>query len=137
MKNNLIAWLIGTIALNFTSAMGAMLILQPTVNHLLQPHIRSQADGLNFVGLLVGYAIMSATIVLIFSNLKNGQSWLKRGLLYGAILGFGVCIGGHLVVSGWSYLQMGPMTFSGFVDAISFTISSIAISFFVRENKPA
>lgn len=134
MKRYLLAGLVGFVLINILSAMSAMLVLQPTVNHLLQPHIRSQEEGLNFPALTLGYLVITIGLTYVLANFKAGRSWVEKSLLVGIAVGMSVCLGDHLVTAGWSKFHMGAMAFSGIIDTIPLVAATMGIGFILRKD---
>lgn len=134
MKRHLIAILVGFVLINILSALTAILVLQPNVNSLLQPHIRSSEEGLNFLALTLGYFVVTVGLTYILTNSKPGKSWVQRSLSAGLAVGLSVCLGDHLVTAGWSKLHMGAMAFSGLIDTIPVVVASLAIGFILRKD---
>lgn len=134
MQRYIIAIFTGFIAINVLSALSAMLVLQPTINHLLLPHIRSQEEGLNFPSLTMGYLIITLGILFTLKNFKAGRGWLQKSFYVGASIGLSVCLGDHLVTAGWSKLHMGAMAFSGIVDTIPLLSATVCMGYFLRKD---
>lgn len=134
MQKYIIAIFTGFIAINVLSALSAMLVLQPTINHLLLPHIRSQEEGLNFTSLTMGYLVITLGILFILKNFKAGRGWIQKSFYVGSSMGLSVCLGDHLVTAGWSKLHMGAMAFSGIVDTIPLLLATMCMGYFLRKD---
>jgi len=134
MKKYIVSGVLGFLALNVLSAITAMLVLQPTVNQLLRPHIRSMEEGLNFPALTLGYLVITVGLIFILLNFKSGKTWFKKSLVVGSVFGLSVCLGDHLVTAGWSKLHMGAMAFSGVIDTIPVIFAAIVVGFVLRKE---
>lgn len=119
---------IGYVATNVIATTLAVAILQPFVSPMFGAYIRTDADGLAFAPLLLGYLVITIALVWLMPRVKSGRSGWLHGAVVGLVLGTAVFLGDHLVTAGWSKLPVFPMLFSGVIDALAVMVGGIVIA---------
>jgi len=118
----------GYVVTNVVATTLAVAILQPLVSPMFGLYIRTDADGLAFAPLLVGYLVITTALVWLMPRVKSGRSGWLHGAVIGLVLGAAVFLGDHLVTAGWSKLPALPMLLSGLVDALAVMAGGIMVA---------
>lgn len=118
MNRRLLAGPVGFVAM-FVAATVIAIAMRPFVSPMFGPYIRTDADGLAFLPLMAGYAVVTAVLAWLLPRVSTGQLGMKHGATVGIALGLAVFLGDHLITAGWSKLPAVPMLLSGFLDAFA------------------
>lgn len=119
---------IGYVVTNAVATALAIGILQPIVSPMFGVYIRTNADGLDFAPLFVGYFIITTVLVWLMPLVNSGHSGWLHGAVVGLGLGTAVFLGDHLVTAGWSKIPALPMLLSGFIDTLAVMAGGIVVA---------
>lgn len=117
----------GYIVMNVVATALAVGILQPLVAPMFGTYIRTDADGLAFAPLLIGYLVITCVLVWLMPRVNSGFTGWRHGVVIGLALGAAVFLGDHLVTAGWSKLPVLPMLLSGCIDALAVMIGGVVV----------
>lgn len=129
----IITYIAGFLSL-FISATIIAILMQSTVAPMFGIHIRTEADGLDFAPLIIGYAIVAAILLVLVKITNTGKSGWLHGAIIGAIFGVGVFLGDHLITAGWSKLAAKPMLISGILDSFAVILSGTVIGTILKSK---
>lgn len=118
----------GYVVTNIAATTLAVVILQPMISPMFGSYIRTDADGLAFAPLLVGYLVITIILAWLMPRVKSGRSGWLHGAVVGLVLGTAVFLGDHLVTAGWSRLPAVPMLLSGIVDALAVMTGGVVVA---------
>lgn len=124
----------GYVVTNIVATAIAVAVLQPVVSPMFGMYIRTDADGLAFAPLLVGYLVITIVLAWLMPRVKSGRSGWLHGAVVGLALGTAVFLGDHLVTAGWSKLPALPMLLSGLVDALAVMAGGIVVAILQRRQ---
>lgn len=134
MKKFSLSLLIGFITNNVVGTLVAMFILNPFLNPMFNETVRTQEEGLEMPALLGGYFVLTLLMVMAYPYLNLKGSWIKKGALYGLLIGGIIFLSGHLIIAGWSVLPPKPMLISGVLDILSTIATGVVIAYFYRNE---
>lgn len=125
---------IGFIINNIVATMIALFILNPLLNPMFNEAIRTQEDGLEMPSLLSGYFLLTLLMVIGYKYFSLDAKWLKKGIVWGLLIGGITFVAGHLIVAGWATIPPTPMFISGILDTLATTVTGIIIAYFYRNE---
>ena len=125
---------IGFIVNNVVATLIAMFILNPLLNPMFNNTVRTQEEGLEMPALLGGYFLLTLFMVLGYKYLSFNAKWIKKGIIWGLIIGGVVFVSGHLIVAGWAIIPPLPMLISGIFDTLATVATGIVIAYFYRNE---
>lgn len=104
---------VGFIVNNAVAALIAMFILNPLLNPMFNGVVRTQEEGLEMPSLLAGYFLLTSLMVIGFKYFSLEAKWLKKGIIWGLLIGGNTFMAGHLIVAGWATIPPVPMIIFG------------------------
>lgn len=125
---------VGFIVNNVVSTMVAMFILNPLLNPMFNGSIRTQEDGLEMPSLLIGYFLLTLFMVVGYKYFSFEAKWLKKGLIWGLLIGGITFLAGHLIIAGWATIPPTPMLISGIIDTLATIAAGIVIAYIYRDE---
>ncbi len=125
---------LGFIVNNVVATMIAMFILNPLLNPMFNGTVRTQEDGLEMPSLLVGYFLLTLLMVIGYKYFSLEAKWLKKGIIWGLIIGGITFVAGHLIVAGWATIPPKPMLISGILDTLATVATGVVIAYFYRNE---
>ena len=125
---------LGFIVNNVVATMIAMFILNPLLNPMFNGRVRTQEDGLEMPSLLIGYFLLTLFMVIGFNHFSFEAKWLKKGVIWGLLVGGITFVAGHLIVAGWATIPPTPMLISGVLDTLATIATGIVIAYFYRNE---
>jgi len=96
--------------------------------------VRTQEDGLEMPSLLIGYFLLTLLMVIGYKYFSFEAKWLKKGLIWGLLVGGIVFVSGHLIIAGWATIPPKPMLISGILDTSATVATGIVIAYFHRNE---
>ena len=124
----------GFIINNVVATLIAMFVLNPLLNPMVHATVRTQEDGLEMPSLLGGYFLLTFLMVLGYKYFSFNAKWVKKGIVWGLIIGGIIFISGHLIVAGWAIIPPIPMFISGIFDTLATVATGIVIAYFYRNE---
>ena len=134
MKNFSLSLGIGFIVNNVVATLIAVFILNPLLNSMFNNTVRTQEEGLEMFSLLGGYFLLTLFMVLGYQYFSFKAKWLKKGIVWGLLVGGMVFVAGHLIVAGWAITPPLPMLISGIFDTLATVATGIIIAYFYRNE---
>ena len=134
MKKFTLSLGLGFIVNNVVATMIAMFILNPLLNQMFNGTIRTQKDGLEMPSLLSGYFLLTLFMVIGYKYFSLNTKWLKKGAIWGLLIGGIIFIAGHSIVAGWAITPPKPMFISGILDTSATVATGIVIAYFYRNE---
>lgn len=125
---------IGFIVNNVVATMIAMFILNPLLNPMFNGAVRTQENGLEMPSLLGGYFLLTLFMVIGYKYFALDAKWLKKGIIWGLLIGGITFVAGHLIVAGWATIPPKPMFISGILDTLATLATGIVIAYFYRNE---
>ena len=125
---------LGFIVNNLVATLIAMFILTPLLNPMFNGAVRTQEDGLEMPSLLSGYFLLTLLMVIGYKYFSLDANWLKKGIIWGLLIGGISFITGHLIVAGWATIPPKPMLISGILDTLATIATGIVIAYFYRNE---
>ncbi|PCJ64918.1 MAG: hypothetical protein COA58_11645 [Bacteroidetes bacterium] len=125
---------LGFLVNNIVATMLAMFVLNPLLNPMFEGMIRKQEEGLEMPSLLSGYFLLTLFMVIGYRHFSLDAKWLKKGIIWGLLVGGIAFIAGHLIVAGWSSMPPLPMLISGVIDTVATLATGILIAYFHRNE---
>jgi len=119
MKKFNLSLAVGFIVNNVVATLVAMFILNPSLNLMFNGAVRTQEEGLEMSSLLSGYFLLTLLMVLGYKYFSLEAKWLKKGIIWGLLIGGITFVAGHLIVAGWATIPPTPMFISGILDTLS------------------
>ncbi len=96
--------------------------------------VRTQEDGLEIPSLLSGYFLLTLFMVIGYKYFALDAKWLKKGIIWGLLIGGISFVAGHLIVAGWANIPPKPMLISGILDTLATVATGIVIAYFYRNE---
>ncbi len=134
MKKFSLSLCLGFIVNNVVATMIAMFILNPLLNPMFNGAVRTQEDGLEMPSLLGGYFLLTLLMVIGYKYFSLKAKWLKKGIVWGLIIGGITFVAGHLIVAGWATIPPEPMLISGVLDTLATVATGVVIAYFHRNE---
>jgi hypothetical protein len=134
MKKFSLSLIIGFIVNNLVATLVAMFILNPLLNPMFNGAVRTQEDGLEMPSLLSGYFLLTLLMVFGYKYFSFEAKWLKKGIIWGLLVGGIAFVAGHLIVAGWAKIPPAPMLISGVLDTLATIATGIVIAYFYRDE---
>lgn len=134
MKKFSLSLVIGFIVNNVVATMIALFILNPLLNPLFKGAVRSQEEGLEMPSLLSGYFLLTVLMIIGYKHFDLEAHWLKKGIIWGLLIGGIIFISGHLIIGGWSTIPPLPMFISGILDTLSTVATGIVIAYYYKDE---
>jgi hypothetical protein len=134
MKNFSLSLGFGFVVNNVIATITAMLILNPLLNSMFNGAVRTEEEGLEMASLLSGYFLLTLFMVLAFRYFSLEAHWLKKGLIWGLLIGGITFVAGHLIVAGWATIPPWPMLISGVLDVLAPVATGVVIAYFYRNE---
>lgn len=134
MKKFGLSLFLGFIVNNIVATMIAMFILNPLLNPMFNGAVRNQEDGLEMSSLLSGYFLLTLFMVIGYKHFSLGTKWLKKGIVWGLLIGGITFVSGHLIVAGWATIPPTPMFISGILDTLATVATGIVVAYIYRNE---
>ena len=134
MKRFSLSLILGFITNNLFASLIAMFFLNPLLNSMFNGIVRSPKEGLKVFSLLSGYFLLTLFMVIRYKYFSLKQNWLKKGVIWGAFIGFIIFISGHLIVAGWAKTPLVPMFISGIFDSLSTIATGVVIAYIYKNE---
>lgn len=119
----------------FVAATVIAIVMRPNVSPMFGPFIRTDVDGLAFVPLVAGYAVITCVLAFLTPRVSTGLTGWRHGAAVGLSLGIAVFLGDHLVTAGWSKLPALPMLISGALDSLAVVMGGVAMASLLSHNR--
>lgn len=134
MKKFSLSLALGFIINNVVATMIAIFILNPLLNPMFNGAIRTQEDGLEMPSLLSGYFLLTLLMVIGYKYFSLDAKWLKKGIIWGLLIGGVTFVASHLIVAGWAVIPPKPMFISGGLDTLATVATGIVIAYIYRNE---
>lgn len=134
MKKFSLSLVLGFIVNNVVATMIAMFILNPLLNPMFNGTVRTQEVGLEMPSLLSGYFLLTLFMVIGYKYFSLEAKWLKKGMIWGLLIGGITFVAGHLIVAGWATIPPKPMLISGVLDTLATVATGIVIAYIYRNE---
>ena len=125
---------LGFIVNNLVATLVAMFILNPLLNPMFNVAVRTPKDGLEMPSLLSGYFLLTLLMVLGYKYFSLEANWLRKGIIWGLLIGGISFVSGHLIIAGWATIPPKPMLISGIFDTLATVATGIVIAYFYRNE---
>jgi membrane protein YqaA with SNARE-associated domain len=73
-------------------------------------------------------------MVIGYKYFTVNAKWLKKGAIWGLLVGGMTFVAGHLIVAGWATIPPKPMLISGILDTMATVATGIVIAYFYRNK---
>jgi len=134
MKKFSLSLVLGFIVNNVVATMIAMFILNPLLNPMFNGAVRTQEVGLEMPSLLSGYFLLTLFMVIGYKYFSLEAKWLKKGMIWGLLIGGITFVSGHLIVAGWATIPPKPMLISGVLDTLATVATGMVIAYIYRNE---
>ena len=134
MKKFVLSLGFGFVVNNIVATLVAAIILRPLLGQFWENTIRTDAQGLAFPSLLSGYFVLTLLMVVGYKYFSMQGSWLKKGVVWGLLIGGATFLSGHLITAGWSIIPSLPMFISGILDMLAPVATGVVISYVYRNE---
>ncbi|MGK0448146.1 MAG: hypothetical protein ACJA2M_001930 [Polaribacter sp.] len=134
MKKFTLSLGLGFIVNSVVATMIAMFILNPLLNPMFDGTIRTQEDRLEMPSLLSGYFLLTLFMVIGYKYFSLDAKWIKKGIIWGLLIGGSTFVAGHLIVAGWATIPPTPMFISRIMDTLASVVTGIVIAYFYRNE---
>ena len=132
MKKTILAIILGFVVTFAVNTIIAFTIIGPLFNQALGI-VRTPDQGLNVPAILAGYLLVAAGMTWIIQNVEYA-SWMKAGIIVGALTGIMIFVAGHMIIAGWSTINSSALIYAGLFDAISPIVGGAAISYVLKRK---